>query len=292
MAEPKHRWNDKLERFCVELILHARNPTEAALNCGYSRRSAKYMARDLPKRPDVAARLAELRAEAAKRAEITIDDMIRQFDQDRIDAKAAKQHSAAVNASIAKSKLLAMWVDQTANKNLNLNANAPEPEQTLSDTEFARRIAFALSRGVADMTNAPGETLESNAALGRFVVAEQITAGFEAAGHVFAEPHHRGSFVLLTNERLEKGEPILPPTVAPWTVESGPKVIEAQPEPEAETISAQDATEKVEVEVEPEFSQLHACTLSDLPPEVQRNLRGRRQVNSYQTRGVRYDRTG
>src|SRR4029077_6580710 len=68
--------------------------------------AAEVMASKTLRNAEVAARLAELRAEQAKRHEVTIDSLAREFDENRAHALRVDQvAAAAVQATAMKAKL-------------------------------------------------------------------------------------------------------------------------------------------------------------------------------------------
>jgi hypothetical protein len=81
---------------------------------------------------NIAARLKELQAEAAAKHQITVESMIADFAQDAKDAKADKQHGAAVSARTAIAKLAGLWVDRSE----NLNGNYAISDKPLSEQEW------------------------------------------------------------------------------------------------------------------------------------------------------------
>lgn len=103
----------KQEDFCRSYTEHG-NASEAyrvAYDAGRAKpetinRSAKALMDD----PKIAARIAELRADAAKRNEITVDDLIAELEEARQVALSAEtpQASAAISSTMGKAKLLGM----------------------------------------------------------------------------------------------------------------------------------------------------------------------------------------
>ena len=101
----------------------------------------------------VTARLAELRAAAAKRNQITVDDLLRELEEARVKALSCEnpQSSAAVSATLGKAKLLGLdrpdiGLDLEA-KRLSIeklrreledpNQGLPEPKQVIIGVEDA-----------------------------------------------------------------------------------------------------------------------------------------------------------
>lgn len=66
----------------------------------------------LLKHPKVALRVAELQAEHAERHNFTIDDMVRQLDEDRNFARELETPAAAISASMGKAKVLGFLTDK------------------------------------------------------------------------------------------------------------------------------------------------------------------------------------
>lgn len=60
----------------------------------------------------VSLRVAELRAEHVERHRFTIDDMVRQLDEDRTFARELETPAAAISASMGKAKLLGFLTDK------------------------------------------------------------------------------------------------------------------------------------------------------------------------------------
>ena len=83
----------------------------------------------------IAARLKELQSEAAAKHQITVESMIEDFAQDAKDAKADKQHGAAVSARTAIAKLAGLWVDRAE----NINGNYAISDTPLSEQEWVEK---------------------------------------------------------------------------------------------------------------------------------------------------------
>jgi len=71
---------DKQQKFCEEYMIDL-NATQAAIRAGYSEGSAKQIASENLSKPDVAERIAELRAEQTARTEITTDSILLRLNQ-------------------------------------------------------------------------------------------------------------------------------------------------------------------------------------------------------------------
>ena len=83
------------------------------------------------KHADVSARITQLQAEAAERAEIEIDDVIDMLLQSYRDAKAAGQHGPAVRAVELLGKTLRMFTDKISFSE----------EQGASDDDLIKQLA-------------------------------------------------------------------------------------------------------------------------------------------------------
>ena len=94
--------NAKREHICQEYVKDL-NATAAADRASY--KNPNTLGPRLKAVPEVAARIAELQAEAAERNEVTVDSIADQLDEDRQLAYKLGQASAAVQASVHKGKL-------------------------------------------------------------------------------------------------------------------------------------------------------------------------------------------
>ncbi|MER8859045.1 terminase small subunit [Mesorhizobium sp. M0757] len=105
--------NIRQERFCHALI-EGHPQSRAYIEAGYTARgnAAEVEASKMVRLPKVAARVAELRAIAARRSEITVDDLVAELDVMLKLARATKNPSAGVTAIMGKAKLLGLIVDR------------------------------------------------------------------------------------------------------------------------------------------------------------------------------------
>lgn len=84
--------NSKHERFCQEYVIDF-NGTQAAIRAGYSRKTAGSQAFDLLKKPEIQARLTEIKADIAERLEIEQDKVFRRWwDTANADPSELTQH--------------------------------------------------------------------------------------------------------------------------------------------------------------------------------------------------------
>jgi hypothetical protein len=101
--------NTRHERYC-QAILKGKTQAAAYKVAGY--RPHKTNPDRLAARPDIIARIAELKEKTAERAVITAADIARQLDEDREFAREMKQAAAAVSASLGKAKVLGLVVNR------------------------------------------------------------------------------------------------------------------------------------------------------------------------------------
>ena len=96
----------------------------------------------------MAARVAELRAEAAASTAITVESLIREAADIQRAATADGNHSAAIAAVVTKAKLAGLWIERKETKNTNFNTQVIDrhdvPVRELSDEELLAIAAGAL----------------------------------------------------------------------------------------------------------------------------------------------------
>ena len=113
MAKQQRPLTQKQETF-VRKVAEGMPASRAYREAGYTAtaHAAEVMASKTLRNAEVAARLAELRAEQAKRHEVTIDSLAREFDENRAHALRVDQVGAAVQATAMKAKLFGFMVDR------------------------------------------------------------------------------------------------------------------------------------------------------------------------------------
>lgn len=101
------------ERFCLALA-EGLPQSRAYVEAGYTARgnAAEAAAARLFRNVQVQSRVAELQAAAARRSEITVDDLVAELDAMIELARATKNPSAGVTAIMGKAKLLGLVVDR------------------------------------------------------------------------------------------------------------------------------------------------------------------------------------
>jgi len=101
---------DKQEAFVAEYLSNGGNATEAYEKCialpGTTRETMSNGASAMLRRYEIRTRVAFLRGEIADKTKTTIESVIRELEEAREQAIATAQTSAAVAASVAKSKIM------------------------------------------------------------------------------------------------------------------------------------------------------------------------------------------
>lgn len=107
------RLNIRQERFCLGLA-EGLPQSRAYVEAGYTARgnAAEVEGSKMVRLPKVVARVAELRAQAARRSGITVVDLVAELDEMLELARATKNPSAGVTAIMGKAKLLGLVVDK------------------------------------------------------------------------------------------------------------------------------------------------------------------------------------
>ncbi|TPI51710.1 MULTISPECIES: terminase small subunit [unclassified Mesorhizobium] len=105
--------NMRQERFCLALA-EGLAQSRAYIEAGYTARgnAAEVEASKMVRLPKVATRIAELQADAARRSEITVDDLVAELNLMLKLALATKNPAAGVSAVMGKAKLLGLIVDK------------------------------------------------------------------------------------------------------------------------------------------------------------------------------------
>jgi phage terminase small subunit len=155
MAKQQRPLTQKQETF-VRKVAEGMAASRAYREAGYTAtaHAAEVMASKTLRNAEVAARLAELRAEQARRHEVTIDSLAREFDENRAHALRVDQVAAAVQATAMKAKLFGFMVDRQqvqvehTLRKPSADENAPA-EMSLEDWQ----AKYAGGPGLADGRN-------------------------------------------------------------------------------------------------------------------------------------------
>ena len=109
--------NEKHKQFGREFVKD-RNTAKAYVRAGYSAKCAQSAGSRLLRDPRMKAFIAELGIEAAERADLTVDSVLKNLREDRDAARKAGQFWPAVRADELMGKYLAMFTD--VNKNVDV----------------------------------------------------------------------------------------------------------------------------------------------------------------------------
>lgn len=110
MAKPK--LTAKQQRFVEEYCSNGFNATQAAITAGYSKKTAQEQGSQTLSNLMVQSAIQEFMDRATKRAEITVDDLIKELDENRRLALDVTQVAAANQATMGKAKLLGLDVQK------------------------------------------------------------------------------------------------------------------------------------------------------------------------------------
>lgn len=107
----------KQVKFCDEYLID-NNATQAAIRAGYSKKTAGQIGEQNLRKLEIAKYIEERLQKAQIRNEITLDDIIKELDENRYAALAAEtvQSAAATSATMAKAKLLGFVVERSESK--------------------------------------------------------------------------------------------------------------------------------------------------------------------------------
>lgn len=110
-APPAKGLTAKQARFVAE-YLKDQNATQAAIRAGYSKATANQQGSRLLANVGVAAALRAKQTRVARKAEITVESLAREFEQARQVALKERQASAMVAATTGKGKLAGLLVER------------------------------------------------------------------------------------------------------------------------------------------------------------------------------------
>lgn len=133
---------DRQARFCEEYLIDL-NATQAAIRAGYSEKTANRIASELLSKLDIQEKIAELKAERAKRTEMTQDSVIQEL---------AAVARAEVKGVRAVDKLKAL---ELLGKHLGMFVERYE----VNAAEIEKRIAEAREQGKKEGTQELLETM-------------------------------------------------------------------------------------------------------------------------------------
>lgn len=134
--------NIRQERFCLGLA-EGLPQSRAYIEAGYTARNnaAEASASQLLRNPKVAARVAALQAEAARRSQVTVDDLIADLNVMFKLALATKNPAAGVSAIMGKAKLLGLIVDRAEVSSTRRPMREPGDGSQMSLEEWQAKFA-------------------------------------------------------------------------------------------------------------------------------------------------------
>ena len=141
--------NLRQEAFC-RLLAEGRSQKNAYVEAGYlaTGNAAEVAAARLFRNVQVAARLTELRAKAARRHEVTVDSLIEELEQMRLWAIECRHPAAGVSAIMGKAKLLGLVIDKTEiSGSIRKPSRTPTADRQITIEEWKRRFAPKLEDG-------------------------------------------------------------------------------------------------------------------------------------------------
>lgn len=128
----------KQQRFVAEYLIDL-NATQAAIRAGYSVRTAKQQGSRLLTNVDIASAVAGKQAKVGDRLEITAEKVLRDLEEQRLEAKVDRQHGAAIRASELQGKHVGMFVERRETTVTRMVARMPE--KAPSDEAWAAEVA-------------------------------------------------------------------------------------------------------------------------------------------------------
>jgi hypothetical protein len=137
--------------------------------------SAEVNASRLLKNAKILDRVRELQAEAAQEVKETIDKCVAELNEDRRDAKAQGQHSAAISAVMGKAKLLGLVTDK----------HEDVTKHDFSKAESLNDVGIGLLQAVGYASPSPADVALALEAHGNMI--EQLEAIAERAQSLGAE---------------------------------------------------------------------------------------------------------
>ncbi len=133
--------NEKQKQFGREYMVDF-DVSAAYTRAGYSEKSAQSAGSRLLRDPRMKAYIEELGVEAAERADLTIDSVLKNLREDRKAAREAGQYGPAVRADELLGKYLAMFTDVSK----NVVVDDVPPEDAITDLCTQNGIVHETAR--------------------------------------------------------------------------------------------------------------------------------------------------
>lgn len=149
------RWNGRKLAF-VEAYVRTGVQVQAAIEAGYSPRSAARRAQQLLQEDIVVAEIGKRQDELRKRNEVTLDSLIEQLREDREHARECGQAVAAVRATELLGRLTGLLVDRSKVDVTHTVDIGDRLERGLERAREARQIAMTSPTIEADASEVEG----------------------------------------------------------------------------------------------------------------------------------------
>ena len=131
--------NERQRRFVDEYLVDL-NATQAAIRAGYSEKTSYSQAHDLLKKPEIQARIAELRAAQVERTQLDADYVLAGLRREaETGLHSGEPNTARIRALELIGKHQGMFVDRA-------EVGAPGDFTGLSDEELRERVAAKLKQ--------------------------------------------------------------------------------------------------------------------------------------------------
>lgn len=135
----------RYERF-AQAVASGKSQHDAYIYAGYApnqkAKDVRSNAGALARKPEIAARIAELQDKQARRIGVTVDDLVAELDEMLKLAKRVKHPAAGVGAITAKGKLLGLIVDRAEIEGtIRKPAREATPEKTMTLDEWTAKFA-------------------------------------------------------------------------------------------------------------------------------------------------------
>lgn len=128
----------------AQALFRGTSAAKAYADAGF--KPSRFNAARFAKKEHILQRVAELQAVAAQKAEVTVESIAAQLDEDRALAHKKGQAGAAVSASMAKAKLFGLGVDKRETT-YNHNYSQMTEDEVLSELASLNQELRALMAG-------------------------------------------------------------------------------------------------------------------------------------------------
>jgi phage terminase small subunit len=108
----KDKLTKKQRAFVEEYKTNGGNGTQAAIKAGYSEKTAYSIGSENLSKPEIREALAEHERQMQEKYEYTVDDMVKELNEELVSAKSVGNVSAALKAIELKGKAFGLFVDK------------------------------------------------------------------------------------------------------------------------------------------------------------------------------------